>query len=51
MQHINLYVNDFTENLGTEGRAAVRRLFELAKERGVLTVREEALFMERGGVQ
>ena len=45
MQHINLYVNDFTENLGTGGRAAVRRLFESAIERGVIEEFHGELFM------
>jgi len=45
MQHINLYVNDFTEDLGVGGRAAVRRLFSLAKEVGVMGNFKEELFM------
>ena len=45
MQHINLYVNDFTEDLGVAGRDAVRRLFSLARERGVIESRTEGLFM------
>ncbi len=46
MQHINLYVNDFTEDLGKDGRQAVRQLFKLAKERGVVDIAEEQLFMD-----
>ena len=46
MQHINLYVNDFTEDLGVVGREAVLRLFSLAKERGVIESRLDELFME-----
>ncbi len=45
MQHINLYVNDFTEDLGSGGREAVQRLFGLAIERGVIENFEEDLFM------
>lgn len=45
MQHINLYVNDFTEDLGSAGREAVRRLFELAIERRVIEDFQEGLFM------
>ncbi len=30
-EHINLYVNDFTVNLGKSGRSAIYRLFEEAK--------------------
>jgi len=33
--HINLYVNDFSLDLGQEGLAAVRRLFDEAEARGV----------------
>jgi len=39
-QHINLYVNDFTVDLGAEGRNAVERLFSMAHEKGVI---EEAI--------
>ena len=46
MQHINLYVNDFTEDLGKDGRQAVQQLFKLAKERGVVDIAEEQLFMD-----
>lgn len=35
-QHIDLYVTDFTRNLGDAGEAAVHRLFEMARARGVL---------------
>jgi len=45
MQHINLYVNDFTEDLGVAGRDAVRHLFSLAREKGVIESRVEGLFM------
>jgi len=45
MQHINLYVNDFTEDLGSAGREAVQKLFALARERGVIGDFPEGLFM------
>jgi len=45
LQHINLYVNDFTEDLGLAGRKAVQKLFALAKERGVIEDFPEGLFM------
>jgi 1,4-dihydroxy-6-naphthoate synthase len=32
-QHIDLYVNNFSINLGTEGRAAIAKLLEIAKRR------------------
>lgn len=34
--HIDLYVNDFTEDLGSEGTHAVRVLFRRAEERGIV---------------
>ena len=36
LKHIHLYVNDYTLDLGTEGRQAIARLFELALENGVM---------------
>ena len=36
-RHINLYVNEFTADLGVKGRAAVDYMFEKAKSEGVLT--------------
>ena len=35
-RHIQLYVNDYTLNLGEEGRGAVRKLYQEASERGVI---------------
>jgi 1,4-dihydroxy-6-naphthoate synthase len=34
-KHINLYVNDYSISLGTEGRKAVDTLFSIAKENGL----------------
>ena len=34
--HIDLYVNDFTEDLGVEGRKAVSVLFKKAEEEGIV---------------
>jgi 1,4-dihydroxy-6-naphthoate synthase len=34
--HIDLYVNDFSIDLGREGLAAVRRLFDEAEKRGLV---------------
>lgn len=36
MKHIRLYVNDFTRDLGTEGRKAIARLFDIAYETGIV---------------
>jgi 1,4-dihydroxy-6-naphthoate synthase len=35
-QHIDLYVNDFTRDLGTRGKQAVQTLFQMATERGIM---------------
>jgi 1,4-dihydroxy-6-naphthoate synthase len=42
-QHIDLYVNDFSLDLGTEGREAVRRLFFEAEARGVFSRSDKPL--------
>ena len=44
-KHIDLYVNHFTEGLGTVGRAAVTTLFEMAKQRGVLPFYTSEIFL------
>lgn len=38
LKHINLYVNDFTLNLGSQGINAVNTLYNLAYSKGVLPV-------------
>lgn len=35
-EHIKTYVNDFTRNLGSEGRAAIDKLQEMAKNEGII---------------
>ena len=44
-KHIDLYVNHFTEGLGTEGRAAVTTLFEMATQRGILPIYTSQIFL------
>jgi 1,4-dihydroxy-6-naphthoate synthase len=44
-QHINLYVNNFTLDLGERGRAAIAHLFAVAREKGVIPDSEQALFV------
>ena len=44
-QHIELYVNDFTLELGEEGERAIRTLFAAADERGLFEPSAEALFV------
>lgn len=44
--HIRLYVNEFSENLGTTGRLAVSKLFYRGLEAGVLpAITEEEIFV------
>ena len=35
-KHINLYVNDYTKDLGEKGRSAIATLFEKAEGAGLL---------------
>ncbi len=44
-EHIKLYVNDFSLDLGAEGEDAVRELFRLARERGLVKGVEGTLFV------
>jgi 1,4-dihydroxy-6-naphthoate synthase len=46
MSHINLYVNDFSLNLGNEGISAVHRLFAEAEKRGILPPSGKPLFAD-----
>jgi len=44
MSHIDLYVNDFSLNLGNEGVAAVQRLFAEAEKRGIFPPSNSPIF-------
>jgi 1,4-dihydroxy-6-naphthoate synthase len=44
-QHIGLYVNEYTQDLGEKGREAISHLFTVAREKGVIPVSEKALFV------
>ncbi len=44
LQHIGLYVNQYTVNLGETGIRAVEKLFGMATEKGLFTI-EKALFV------
>jgi len=48
-QHIGLYVNEFSEDLGTEGIKAVETLFRIADEKGVFGRTGKLLFPENEG--
>ena len=46
-QHIDLYVNDYSLELGEEGSLAIRRLLELAHKRGLVPSLPASLFVDR----
>jgi 1,4-dihydroxy-6-naphthoate synthase len=45
-KHINLYVNNYSIDLGTEGKQAIRKLFEKVNELGLIKNRSEDIFAE-----
>lgn len=45
-QHIDLYVNEYSVDLGTEGRRAVRLLFDRARIAGIVPAVHSDLFLE-----
>lgn len=44
-QHINLYVNEYSSSLGTEGRNAVDTLFSKAKDNGLITTPAQSIYL------
>ena len=44
-KHINLYVNDFTRDLGKNGREAIEKLYERATSLGVLAEMNKRIFL------
>lgn len=45
MQHINLYVNDYSVDLGERGRKAILYMFEMAQEKGIVPKIKKELFV------
>ncbi len=43
-RHIDLYVNDFTVDIGEQGKEAVEALFEMARSRGILPESKMSVF-------
>ncbi|MBP7282890.1 MAG: menaquinone biosynthesis protein, partial [Leptospiraceae bacterium] len=43
--HIGLYVNDFTKDLGREGKEAVTTLWEKAKSLGLVKDNKKEIFI------
>ncbi|MEM1322968.1 MAG: 1,4-dihydroxy-6-naphthoate synthase [Bacteroidota bacterium] len=46
-QHIELYVNDFSVDLGQKGRFAVKEMYRLAQQKGILAPYEQPLFVHQ----
>ena len=44
-QHIDLYVNNFTVDLGNKGREAIEKLFQTANQKGILKAKSQNLFI------
>jgi 1,4-dihydroxy-6-naphthoate synthase len=44
--HIGLYVNEYSKNLGNEGKNAVRQLFKMAMERGLVKQENKPVFWD-----
>lgn len=45
-KHINLYVNDFTKNLGSDGKRAVQNLFEYAENKNIINPVGQDIFVD-----
>jgi 1,4-dihydroxy-6-naphthoate synthase len=48
-KHIDLYVNDYSVDLGADGRRAVTTLFEKAEALGLVPVSSGPLFLAKAG--
>ena len=46
-QHIDLYVNEFSVDLGEQGRRAVEVLFDRARRTGLIPTADDDLFLDR----
>lgn len=44
--HIGLYVNEYTKNLGADGKKAVRHLFEMARDKELIGREEKPVFWD-----
>lgn len=45
MKHIGLYVNDFTRDLGREGKSAIKKMYEIAGEKKLIPSIPQTLFV------
>jgi len=41
-----LYVNQFTENLGEEGKSAIKKLYEVASKEGIISPVRDDIFVD-----
>jgi len=46
MQHVELYVNKYSIDLGFEGREAISQMFNLAQEKGIIPKIEHSIFVK-----
>ncbi|MEJ7556841.1 MAG: 1,4-dihydroxy-6-naphthoate synthase [Pedobacter sp.] len=44
-KHIDLYVNNYSIDLGTEGKEAIKVLFKMAEEKGIITPLKKDIFI------
>jgi len=44
-KHIDLYVNNYSIDLGTEGKAAINRFFEEAEKLKIVTLKNKSIFL------
>ena len=45
MQHVDLYVNKYSIDLGVEGKGAITQMFNLAQEKGIIPIFTNKLFV------
>jgi 1,4-dihydroxy-6-naphthoate synthase len=46
MQHVDLYVNKYSIDLGDEGKSAITKMFNLAEEKGIIPKISNSLFVK-----
>lgn len=46
MQHVDLYVNKYSIDLGDEGKSAITKMFNLAQEKGIIPKISNSLFVK-----
>lgn len=49
-KHIALYVNDYSLDIGPDGEQAIRALFDMAAERGIIARTEKSIFADQGSI-